>query len=85
MKNLLLAIIVSTATVHFETGKTYWMLFGEIDSSTETLALFGVGPSTAAPATSQQIILKSPTTPDCYLPGVNPNGSWKPTWVPCPK
>lgn len=73
-------VVLSSSSASLEAGKTYWALFGVVETSTMTPTELEVptGPI-AAP------ILCAQETPDCYQLGVTPNGTITRTWVSKPK
>lgn len=73
----LIAVALSTTTA---TPKIYWAIFGEVEVSTMTPP--GLGISTGPVS---NVILKSPTTPDCYTLTVTPNGTIGTKWTKCPQ
>lgn len=75
---LLLAVLISTDTF---VPQAYWAIFGPLEVSTETTGGF-IGISTGPVS---NVILHSPTTPDCYRIVVTPNGTLKTEWVVCPR
>lgn len=56
----------------------YWAMWGSIPTSTMT-AVMGISTGTLP-----SVMLKSESTPDCFILGVNSNGTLKTTWVQCP-
>ena len=58
----------------------FWLIGGPFDYDVE-VATPSVVVSTAP---AQNVILKSPTTPDCYQITVTPNGTLGTKWVKCP-
>jgi len=62
--------------VFLSTYTVYWALFGPLDGiSTMTPSGLGIPVS--------NVVLRSPTTPDCYQLSVTPNGTITTKWVPC--
>lgn len=87
MKNLifLAAVVIVSSTslsIPLDPGEVGWVIFGKQSDLNGAAELIGlVAPPSTAPVLPSS--LKSPTTQDCYIPGVCPNGSWCPTWVKC--
>lgn len=82
MKQLLLVatLTLSSSTVTAPPGSVWWAVFGPLEVSTMTST--SVGLSTGA---ITNVILKSATTPDCYILTVTPNGTIGTKWIQCPK
>jgi hypothetical protein len=81
LKFLCVAVVAAFALSNAEADEcpVYWSMWGAINTSTMTPVMVGVSSGTL-PA----ILLKSPTTPDCYQLAVQPNGTLYTIWVQCP-
>lgn len=84
MKKLLwigAVIHLTSSTVVNLPDQATWIAFGPFNVEASTTPI----PSeTIQCSTPTALILKSPTTPDCYMPTVTPNGTLGTRWVKCP-